>query len=241
MELTVIQFLAGFFALILAISSIYVGIHIASRYRKVNSKIFLYIGIGWIGLFNAFWPSAINFILVITTGTTLSEVQYFIIGLITSPIFFFIWMIGVTELLYKKKQKLILMFALIYGIIYEFILFYYVFTDPSKIGELQGPVDVKYAGLILLLLLVIISLVLITGILFTRHSLKSESKENKLRGIFLLYAFIVYFIGMMLDAGVDLNVITLPIVRLFLISCSLACYIGIIMPKFIKKILLKSD
>ena len=237
MELTLVQFLTGLFSLILAVISIYVGLYIASRYRKVNNKILLYFGIGWIGFMNGFWPSAINFILVITTGTAMSLVPYSIIGLAFLPWWLIVWMIGITELLYKEKQKPIMIFTLIFAIIYDSVLFFYVFTgDHSKIGALQGPVDVKYTGLVALMLLSLLIIVVVTGILLAINSLKSDTKETKLRGIFILYTFLSWIIAAIYDGMFDLNVITLIIVRIVLITCSISAYIGFLMPKFVKRI-----
>ena len=241
MQLTPIQFVTGLFSLLLALISIYVGLYIASRYRKYNNKILLYVGLGWIGLMNGWWPSAINFVLVVATGTAMSEVPFFIIGNVFIPFFLFIWMIGVTELLYKEKQKYILIFFLIFAVIFDGLIFYYLTTDPSKMGQLQGPVDVKYTGLYALFLITLLIIVAISGVLFARESLKSEQNESKLRGIFILYAFLSWVIGSILDASVDLNFATLPIIRIILITSNLASYIGFIIPKFIKKIFLKQE
>jgi len=239
MELTQLQFLTGLFSLILAIISIYVGLYIASRYRKFNNKILLYVGISWVGMTNGWWPSSISFLLVITTGNPLSEVQYFLIGNIVIAWWLFIWMIGVTELLYKERQKLILIIFAIYAIVYQLVLFYYILTDPSKIGTLQGPVDVQYRGLLAVLLITILVIVLITGLLFARESLKSDNPESKLRGKFIALAFISWAIGGVADAVIPLNLITLPLIRILLISSSIEFYIGIILPNPVKRIFLK--
>ncbi|TFG21943.1 MAG: hypothetical protein EU529_12030 [Promethearchaeota archaeon] len=106
-------------------------------------------------------------------------------------------------------------------------------------GILQGPVDVKYTGIYPLFLIALLIFVTISGVLFARESLKSEQKESKIRGIFMLYAFLSWGIGSILDASVDLNLITLPIIRIILITSNIASYIGFLMPKFAKKILLK--
>ena len=241
MELTEIQFLTGLFSLILAIISIYVGLYIASRYRKYNNKILLYVGLAWVGLMNGWWPSAINFVLILTTGTAMAEIPYFIIGNILLPWFLLIWMIGVSELLYKEKQKQIILFFLIFAFAFEGVIFYYILTDSSKMGQLQGPVDVKYTGLFSLFLIALLVFVAVSGVLFARESLKSEQRESKLRGYFILYAFLSWGIGSILDASIDLNVITLPIIRIILISSNIASYIGFIMPKFAKKLLLKES
>lgn len=241
MQLTFIQFLTGLFSLILSLISIYVGLYISSRYQKHNNKVLLYIGIAWCGLMNGWWPSAINFILVMTTGIAMSEVQYFIIGNIFLPWFLFIWMIGVTELLYKEKQKLIMLFFLMFAFVFDGLIVYYMLTDINRMGQLQGPVDVKYTGLYALFLIALLVFVASSGVLFARESLKSEEKEYKIRGYFILYAFLSWVVGSILDASVDLNLVTLPIIRIILITSNFAAYIGFLMPKFARKIFLKQQ
>jgi len=241
MELTDIQFLAGLFSLIVSIIGIYTGLHIASRYRKHNNKILLYFGLGWIGMFNGWFPSAINFVLILTTGTYMTEIPYFIIGVGFLPLFYFIWMIGVTQLLFTNKKKQIMIFVLIFVIIYEFVFFYYIFTDYTKIGELQGPVDAKYAGLIRLFLIILVLMTAITGILLGRESRKSDLKESKIRGLFLYYTFISWLVATMIDVAIELTTITLPIIRMILITSNFAAYIGFLMPKFMKKIFIKEE
>ena len=241
MELTLIQFLTGLFSLILAVVSIYVGLYIASRYRKHNNKILLYLGLAWCGLFNGWWPSAISFILILTTGNPLPMILYFIIGNTTVPWFLFLFITAVTELLYKEKQKIILLFFFIYAVAFDVVLYYYMFTDPSKIGYLQGPVDVRYAGLFSLLLVGVLIFATIGGVLFALESLKSDEPESKLRGKFILYSFLVWGFGSIMDAIIELTVITLPIIRILLISSTVAVYFGILMPDYIKKIFLKSE
>ena len=241
MELTLIQFLTGLFSLILTSVSIYLGLYIASRYRKHNNKILLYVGLSWCGLFNGWWPSAFNFILILTTGTAMSEVPFFILGNILIPLWLLLWIMGVTELLYKEKQKIIMICFIIFGIVFDGVFLYYIFTDYTKVGELQGPVDARYVGLFGLLLVSVMVLVLITGILFARESLKADQLESKLRGKFILYAFIVYPVCAILDAAIELTVITLPIIRILLILSCIAFYFGILMPNYVKKVFLKSE
>ena len=80
---------------------------------------------------------------------------------------------------------------------------------------------------------------LIPGILIARESLKSDDKEIKLKGRFLLAAFISWTIGAIMDAALQPNIITLTIARLILISSALEFYTGFLLPEKVKKIFLK--
>ncbi|TFG21941.1 MAG: hypothetical protein EU529_12020 [Promethearchaeota archaeon] len=146
MELTIIEFLSGLFSLILIILSLYIGLYIASRYRKFNNRNLLFIGFAWCGVFNGWYPPAISFVLILLTGQPLHPQLYYLI------------------------------------------------FDYNAIGEFKGPFDVEYKGIVSIWTLFVMITLLITGLLLSRESLRSEDPENKLRGYFLAYAFIVYII-----------------------------------------------
>ena len=84
-------------------------------------------------------------------------------------------------------------------------------------------------------LLSVLILALITGVLFARKSLRSEKPEIKLRGKFLLAAFISFVIGGILDTIITANFVALLITRIILISSSIEFYYGFILPEWMKK------
>ncbi|TFG25921.1 MAG: hypothetical protein EU532_11075 [Promethearchaeota archaeon] len=239
MALQTIEILNGIFSLICVIISTIIGLLIASKFFKHKQKTFLFVGISWIGLFSPWWPSTISFLLAITTGNGLSLTAYFLIGNIAAPVILLIWMTAFTELEYKKQQKKILMIYAIIGVLFEIFFIYYLLTDPSSLGELSGYLDVTYRGIVLYFAIFIVLTMLITGVLFGRESLRSDNPEIKLKGHFLIAAFISWCVGALLDAALPLNTITLTIARLILISSAIEFYFGFILPDYIKKIFLK--
>ena len=76
------------------------------------------------------------------------------------------------------------------------------------------------------------------GVLIAINSIKSDTPEIKLRGKFLLAAFISWSFGAIADATIPLTVITLPIIRIILITSAIEFYIGFVLPDWIKKRLL---
>ena len=72
-----------------------------------------------------------------------------------------------------------------------------------------------------------------------KDTLKSEDKELKLKGVFLIIAFILFGTGAFFDAMMPLNFITLTIARLFLMSSSIFFYFGYILPNFIKRLFIR--
>jgi hypothetical protein len=230
----------GTFSLIIVIVSFYVGGYIASRYRKFNRKTLLFVGLSWIGVNNGWWPSAISFLTTLIYGKSLPDPIYFFIGNAFIPFFLLIWMVAITELMYKDQQKPILALFTIIGTIFEIFFFYYLFTSPETIGE-SGAVNVEYKGFVSLYLIFILLTILITGLLFVRESLKSNNEVTKLKGKFLAVAFISYTIGAIADAMIPLTLLTLPIIRILLISSAIEFYIGWIMPERVQKYFLKRN
>jgi hypothetical protein len=133
---------------------------------------------------------------------------------------------------------MIIIFTL-FAIVYDGLLLFNIFTNPSNIGELTNPVDVQYKGIFSLLLLLVLVIVCITGLLFAKQSFRAEQEVSKLRGKFIAIAFVSWTIGAIADSAFTLDFVTLPIVRILLISSSVEFYIGIIMPKGVKNLFIK--
>ena len=76
------------------------------------------------------------------------------------------------------------------------------------------------------------------GILIAINSIKSDTPEIKLRGKFLMAAFISWTFGAIADATLPLNFVTLPIIRIILITSAIEFYIGFVLPDWVKKRLL---
>jgi len=239
MVLEPIEILNGIFSLICVIISTIVGLIIASRYFKHKQRTLLLVGIAWIGVFSPWWPSTISFMLAISTGNGLTIQLYFLIGLIAGAPILLIWIFAFSELKYKRYQKILVTLYAIIGTIFEILIIYFILTDPNEIGELKGVLDVTYRSIALYYAIFIVITLLITGILFGRESLGSENPEIRLKGYFLIAAFISWSIGAILDAALPLNIITLTIARLILISSALEFYCGFLLPNFIKNILIK--
>lgn len=233
------EFTLGLTASLIVLFSVAIGLFIASRYFKYKETNLLYIGISWIGLNSGWWPTTVSFLTTFTTGILIPDVLYFAIGNVGIPIFAMIWMIAITDLMYKEKRQSILVIYLIFVAIFEVltIIGLILYPNINLLGKLNGPVDVEYETLYGLYLIAITFSIVLTGIIFARKSLKSKRKLNQLKGKFLIAAFIVYFIGAILDALFPLSelIALLIIVRLALIISGFLFYLGWIMPAVLKK------
>lgn len=242
MTLGTLEILNGILSIVFIVISMILGLKILIKYFTSKNKLSVYIGLSWIGISEPWWPAGISFLIAIFRGNNglLNNPElYFLLGNIFLPIFLFFWIMGFTELVYKEKQKIIVSIIVIIEIFFELIFVLFLLTNPNMIGKLQSPVDVDYKGFIAAHLIFILTVLLISGFLLAKLMLTSEIVENKLRGKFIAIAFLSFVIGAFMDATMFLNIITLPIARLLLISCSIEFYCGWIFPKIIKNMFLK--
>jgi len=245
MTLEIVDYINGISCLIYVVVSIIVGLKILSIYSNTENRDFIFVGITWIGMSEPTLPMAISFFWNLIFHEGLSFVPYVILGIGGVPFFIFCWMVAFTDLLYKAKQKIILMIYAITGILFEIVFFASIIINPNLIGVFEGAhnqivhLDFEYRGFTMVYILFGMATILITGILFARESLRSEIPEIKLKGKFLLSAFLAWVIGGFLDAIIPLNPITLPFIRLLFLSSALLFYIGYILPPNIRKLILK--
>lgn len=247
MTLTTIQYVMGTLTLIFVFISIVIGLKVLLRYFKEGKNEFLYIGLTWIIFSEIWWSASVSFLYVLFTGQGLSLELYFLIGNLLVPLGFFIWLVTFTNIKLREKQKIILIIMAIICALYEIMFFYFLFTDPSIIGVLRGPIDAEYRSFTLVFLMSGMILFVITGTYFGYRSIKSSDPIISLRAKFLIAAFISFFIGASLDglkpflfeeSYLDFIYI---INRIILISASLEFYCSFIMPKFIKRHFLKEQ
>ncbi len=240
MTLNTLDIINGTFSLIFVGISLFVGIVIFSKYFKFKEKIYLLVGATWIFISEPWWPSSLSFLVALSNGVGISEQIYFLIGNLLVPLAIALWLVAFTEFLYTEKRKLILLIFGIYGLIFEVLFLVFLFINPSLIGSLNTPVDVNYKSFILIFLLSFVLIVVISGFLFANLSLKSKDPEVKLKGKLLIIAYITFLFGTILDSAIPLNEITIIITRLILISSAIFWYGGFLLPRWMKKRLLKS-
>ncbi len=241
MALSPTDFLNGLFSLIFVSVTIIVGLRIALHYFKIKNRVFLLVGLGWAGLCSAWYPSTISFVSVLITGEGLEPMMYFFIGNVILHLAATLYILGVTEMIYKEKQKIIIGIFVIIGIIYNIYFYWALLTDPSIIGTLEGYMDVTYVRLVSIYLFLLIILLCVFTLLLGRQSLKSEQPDLKLKGKLIMIAIILYVLGAILDGLFELTALTLIIARSVLISSSILFYLAYMMPEFIKKRLKKED
>ena len=241
MALQPIEILNGILSLIFVIISTYIGLRIASKYLKHKQITLILVGISWIGVSSLWIAPSISIVLALSTGEGLTPFMYFFIANALIPFYLFIWITAITEFMYKDKQKIILLITAIIGTIVEILFLYLLFTDIGAIGELSGPVDTDWGLFMTVYYLLVIVIMVITGTLFGRESLKSDNPETKLKGKFILAAFYIWLLGCLFDTLSAISIMVLVMARILLIISSLLFYLGFILPDSVKKQYLKID
>jgi hypothetical protein len=198
-------------------------------------------GLAWIFIYSAYWGDSTTFLLIIGSGQQLDWTVYFFLCNVFVPLGLVLWTFGITNLIMKKKKRMSKIIILIISIIYEIAYLLILFTNSSLIGTPKGPFTVQFALFVDLFLLFSIGFFLVTGFLFVRSSLLSENKEIRLKGNFLLIAFISFAIGTFTDVIFEVTEISIALARIFLILSSFFFYVGFTLPKWIKKLFLQDS
>ncbi len=243
MELSTIELINGLMSILFVSISIIVGATIASRYFKYKKRTLLLVGFTWIGLTSVWYSSSLSVLLILTTGKGIGDELYMFLGNGLIPITSFVWMIALTDLLVsnKEKQKLILLIFGIYSALFEIYFLYFLFTNPSMLGEVLGPVDATYGMIVTTYQLSMVILIFITGTLFGRKSLRSDNLEMKLKGKLLIIAFWSFCIGAIFEIVSHISILILIVGRLILISSAIEFYSGFMLPNWMKKLFLTQE
>jgi hypothetical protein len=234
-----IEVFAALFSLIFVVISWILAIFILSKYFKFRVRELFLVGIAWVGIAMPWTSDGISFILLMTIGEPLNPYAKVIIELTFLPIALIMWLMAFTDLMYKSRQKFVIIISVILSVLFEILFFYALLTDFSLIGEYTPPLAIDYTLPITLFLLAFLGIFLITGIIMGKESMKSENKEIELKGKFLIIAFLSFLVGTLLELFLPLNPVWIMVIRFILISAAIEYYIGFTLPEFIKKIMLK--
>ncbi|MFW9772890.1 MAG: hypothetical protein ACFFEO_12100 [Candidatus Thorarchaeota archaeon] len=251
MVLELVDYLQGIFSLIFVIISLIIGFSILLKYPKFKSRLYILVGISWIGVANPWFPDSISFVMYLFVRDFLPVNWYFIIGNCFIPIALLAWLIAFTDMVGKKRQKLVVSLTIILSIAFEIVFFYLLFTDSTAIGvidPLVRPFTVNFGDFILLYLVIVIIVMFSTGIVFAQKSVKSEIKEIRVKGKLLRAAFITFTIAAVLDSMLGtifgdptdpLLAIMVVVVRVLLIFSAIEFYGGFLLPKWMHSIFIR--
>jgi hypothetical protein len=237
--LELFEYINGITSLILVIVSIIIGAKIMLKYFEFKNKDMFFIGFMWLGVSEIYLPTGVSFLLALFTGVGLPVEIFFLVGNVLLPIVFLSWLMAFTNLVYKSKQKIILSIFAIIGIIFEIFFFYFLFTNPIIIGEIHKSITAIYNPFLLSYLMLMLGVLVITGFIFARESIRSEDPEIKLKGKIQMVAFISVLIGNIINGIIVEEVILMIICRIIMISAIVEFYYGTFLSNWVKKLFLK--
>jgi len=235
MVIAQLDVISGILTILTIIIGTIVGLLIMSRYLKYKHISLIYWGSTVIILVCFLYAAAVSFILALNTGKGLPIGTYVFLATWSSPVMTIFLMASFTELVYKKRQKQLVLIVSIITILVEVYIIYYCIVDPTVLGEMMGIIDITLKGFIRIYFILAIVYILIIAILFTRESLKSDKPETRFKGKTIFIAFIFYVIGAVFDSALATNIFTLLLTRSLFITCMILFYIGFITPNWIKK------
>ena len=252
MVLELVDILQGSFSLIFVIISIVLGITILLKYFDQKNRLYLLVGISWIGVANPWIPDSISFLMNITVQQSLPVGLYFIIGNCFLPIALLTWFTAFTDMIKKDSQKRVLIITAILSILFEVVFFTLFFIDIDLIGVINPlrSFTVEFDIFITVFLICVIFAMMISGVIFAQRSIKVEDREVRLKGKLLRAAFITFTVGAILDSLLGtifedptdpLLSIMVVVVRSLLIMSAIEFYGGFLLPHWMKEIFTKSE
>ena len=164
--------------------------------------------------------------------------MFFILLALLTLIFLTFWLWVMLHLMGIKKKAILIIIHLLISLILELLFFYFLFTDVSMLGTTtkMSPVDIDFGPIAQVFLAYILIVFLISGFSFAIKTLKIDDPRPKLRGKFLLLAFLLYLIGAILEL-----IIYSIINKLIILSSAIVFYIAFVMPEKIEKLFLKKE
>lgn len=234
-----LEYLQGLFSLIFVLITVAVGIIIISKYIKVKKWEFLLIGLAWIGMPSGYYPDGINFIMIILNGKMLSSLTYLLVATVFLIPVSYLWLFVISYLINLNRRKLVLILFFVICIILEITLLSLLVIDPILIGTFINPFTVEFSLFTQVLMLFALVVFVGFGFLFTKVTLASKKPEIRLKGKFLLIAFMSFLVGAFLDIILPITPLTVVITRLILVSSTIVFYFGYILPSWVRKFLLK--
>jgi hypothetical protein len=240
MALTEFEFIHGLTCLIIVVVFAIISMIIVSKYFKSKERIYILFGLSWFFLVEVWFSASIAFLMIIIAGRNYLTFEWFaIIAIVGYPFTLIVWIMALTDLFWKKRQKILLLIFFIFGIIIEFFFLYFLFTEPTIIGEPFGRSDVTYGLFISVYFIFLMFFFIITGLLFARQSLQSDNPEIRLRGKLLIVAFLSFLIGAFVDNLPNYSTLIILIARIPLIIAAIFFYLAFILPNWLKKLFLE--
>ncbi len=240
-ELSQLDIINGIFTTIFVIVSLIVGLKILIKYFAYKQKQLITVGLAWMSIATPWLGNVSSFLLYITFGLRLELIPYLFMENVFVPLGIIFWIYSFATLVFQDSatmKKITVVFVLI-CIPYDVFLIIMLFTNPEVIGSLEGMFDSHHEIIPNVFRVFGIFTVLITGILFSRASMKSKDPTVQWKGRFFLIGIISFTIAAFLDAILTFGPLGIIFVRLLLTSSAIEYYLGFFLPDLIANKLIK--
>jgi hypothetical protein len=242
-ELEVLSQVSGILGLLTLIVAFFYGSIVLKKGFKHKKKTLFYFFFTVIFTVSPWYPSGFGYLYWLLTKEVLPYVIYVIIGTFFVPIAVLSWFQIYMDALLKSKKKIITsLFSGLTIAFYIYMIYFLFFAQNAPVQELIGikrnPIDIDYKGFTVVYLIICVFITISSGIHFSFVSMGiKDDKPVVWKGRFLLISFILFTIGAVGDSLIELDIISLIIIRFFMLISTTFFYIGFIMPKWMQKIL----
>ena len=233
-DLSELDILMGTFSLIYVIISIIIGILFFKRYLETRQKEHLALGIIYILISSGWWGISTAFLSIICLDQDISDKLYIFLGQSFIPFAMISWIYSMSKVLYEKRGKIMVIFSMLIVIPYVVIIIAFILIDPPVFGERTDYFEGITTEIFTISGVLILLVPIITAFHFVFKSLKIANYKVRLRGIFLLIAFLFFTIGIALDSFLTLDSSSIIITRIILILSAILFYWGFFLPRYLE-------
>lgn len=228
-----IDYMNGIMTTIVVAICFITGFRIAYRYKMYKQRVFIFFGITWAGMSTIYIPLLISFYGILITGQGLPLFGYLIIDSFT-PLIVSVGVMAWSEIIdfiNKYQKPIIISFNFVSLGIFVYFL-YNTFNNPTILGILERPLVIRYLNFVAFYLIFTAVVAMFTGTVFFWQSREAFEPEVRLKGLLIWFAFILFFLGTLLDGFLPITEETIFISRLVLIVGSACFLFGFFPPKF---------
>jgi len=238
-DLSEIETLQGSFSFIYVIITLSIGILIVSKYRKVKHIETITVGLSLIFIASPWWGSSLSFIAYGFFNIEISDTLYLTLGCVFNPVTLFFWLYSFFKFIYPNSIKKMVIIYLVINIPYEIGLIYFIATNISIIGRMDSIFNSVFNLYPTLFSIGSLTVLVITGLIFGKKSIKSNNQNVQWKGRFILIAFGTFIFGALTDTLIGENSMLLIIIRVVLVFSAIMFYFGFFLPDRIANLLIK--
>ena len=216
------------------------GSIIIKIYFKHRHPTLLYYGIAFICVTSPWDAYIVNYTAFLITGSEISIQAFYLIGYSTVLLAAAAWVIGTFKLIYTHLYRLMKILMICLLAIYYVFFILLVFTNMDLVGTTVGFWKIQYGVFTQVFITLALLIFTVTILLFVWNARESEDPEARLKAkIFLLMG-----VSFAIASGIEIVPFFSPalviVSRTLLSLAAIFLYMAVVMPAWVKKLLLKT-